>query len=94
MKFILKGCRKCANVVGVQKQCRREFTSDPPSRLTNARIMNKFYSFLESATVPELIVSIEQESTPIPDEMLLAVCDLIASRQNRHQFENRRLYNL
>ena len=41
-KFILKCYRKYENVVEVQRQFRRQFQIDPPTRLTIRRIRDKF----------------------------------------------------
>jgi transposase len=41
-KFVLKCYWKCENVVEVQRQFRREFQTDPPTRLTITRIRDKF----------------------------------------------------
>lgn len=41
-KFILKCYWKCENAVEVQRQFRREFRRDPPTRLTITRIRDKF----------------------------------------------------
>ena len=41
-KFILKCYWKYENAVGVQRRFRRQFQTDPPSRLTIRRIRDKF----------------------------------------------------
>ena len=58
-------------------------------------LKNKVY-VTKPETIDELQVAIERECAQIPNEMILDVCDSVASRcqqcldQNGHPFENRR----
>ena len=57
-------------------------------------LKNKVYA-TKPETIDELQVAIERECAQIPNEMILDVCDSVASRcqqcldQNGHLFENR-----
>ena len=94
MKIILKCYWKYENAVEVQRQFRREFNKEPPTRVTITRIRDKFEADgtvqdvhkkrsgrpRTSTTVVQLRATIERECTNIPRELFHDVCHSIASR--------------